>query len=147
MKRTSCRAIVFIDGKIVLMYREKNGLKYYSLPGGGIDEGETEEACVVREVREEFGIEVSPIRKVYYYENETTKQPVYLCKYVGGEFGSGDGEEYERFNANNIYIPKLVNLNKLDVPLFPPELSERLIDDYKKFGFELNKTFKEIIVK
>ena len=39
-KRESCRAIIFSEDKMVVMYREKNDRVYYTFPGGGINEGE-----------------------------------------------------------------------------------------------------------
>lgn len=34
-------------------------------PGGGIDAGETEQEAVVREIREEVGLQIRPIKKVF----------------------------------------------------------------------------------
>ena len=52
------------DGKVLLPRLsniEKNS-GYYTLPGGGIDFGEEPDACVVREVFEETGLNVLPKR-------------------------------------------------------------------------------------
>ena len=58
MKRVSTRAIIFIDDKIALIYRNKNGNIYYSLPGGGVEENETLEEATIREVKEELNLDV-----------------------------------------------------------------------------------------
>ena len=34
-KRNAVRAIIFVDDKIMSMYREKNDRIYYTFPGGG----------------------------------------------------------------------------------------------------------------
>ena len=63
-KRIRTRAIIMHDNKIVSMYREREGRVFYTFPGGGKEGNESEEECVIREVYEEFGITIKPIKKV-----------------------------------------------------------------------------------
>ena len=37
-KRESSRAIIFRDGAMVSMYRERDGRTFYTFPGGGMEE-------------------------------------------------------------------------------------------------------------
>ena len=37
----------------------------YCFPGGGIEDGETEETAVVREVYEEIGVQIRPTRRLW----------------------------------------------------------------------------------
>ena len=57
-RRPSARAVILKDGKISLVYSRKE--KYYKFPGGGIHEGEDAVSALIREVREESGLEVIP---------------------------------------------------------------------------------------
>ena len=57
-KRPSVRGIIVRDGKIAMMHSKK--YDYYKLPGGGIEQGETLEDTLIREVREESGLVVKP---------------------------------------------------------------------------------------
>ena len=66
--RVSARAIVF-DGDRVLLNRFGDG-EYYNFPGGGIEERETAQTAVVREVLEETGLEVSAGNFVFALEYE-----------------------------------------------------------------------------
>lgn len=54
-------AIVVRDGKILmerLCYPDaNNGKEFFSIPGGGIEDGETPEEAVIRELKEECGMD------------------------------------------------------------------------------------------
>ncbi len=144
-KRERARAIIVRDGKFVSMYREKQGRIYYTFPGGGIEENESEEACVKREVFEEFGIIVEPIKKVYIYENKISKEHFYLTKWLSGEFGSGKGEEFQENQNSGIYIPKLIEISDIPkLPLMPPEVASTFYDDYIRNGKDLRNDVKFI---
>jgi 8-oxo-dGTP diphosphatase len=55
-------AAIFRDGRVLIVRRARppaNGL--YTLPGGGVELGETLEEAVVREVREETALDVRPL--------------------------------------------------------------------------------------
>ena len=55
-------AAIFRDGRVLIVRRARppaHGL--YTLPGGGVELGETLEEAVVREVREETALEVEPV--------------------------------------------------------------------------------------
>ena len=143
-KRESARAIIFRRGQIVVMYREKSDRVYFTFPGGGRQEGESLENCVKREVYEEFGITVEPIREVYFYEGETTLQHFFLCEWTDGDIGTGDGEEFLGDSSRGIYIPMRVDIERLTkIPLMPPEVTKALSNDIKTFGEKLGE-FKTI---
>ncbi len=60
--RTAARAILQKEGKIALLYVAK--YDYHKLPGGGIEENETLQQGLQREVMEEVGCRISNERKV-----------------------------------------------------------------------------------
>ena len=52
-------AVIVLDGKVLLVKRKYEPLAgQWSLPGGAVEVGETLEACLVREMREETGLDV-----------------------------------------------------------------------------------------
>src|SRR5271163_263373 len=60
-------AAIFRDGRVLIVRRARppaDGL--YTLPGGGVELGETLEQAVVREVREETALEIEPIALAGY---------------------------------------------------------------------------------
>lgn len=147
-RRKSGRAIVFIEDKIVSMYREKGDRVYYTFPGGGMDEGETEQQCVTREVIEEFGMTVEPIKKVYVYESAKSIEHFYLCKWISGEFGSGEGEEYQGDVSRGVYKPTLIDVKEIpNLPLMPPEVAKAFVEDFNAYGHDLANEVKVVFAE
>ena len=109
-KRARGRAVIIHEDKIMSMYRERDGEIYYTFPGGGQEKNETIEECVKREVLEEFGINVKPIKKLYTYETKYSIEYFYLAEWVSGKFGSGTGEEFQENRNKGVYIPKLIKI-------------------------------------
>lgn len=62
----SVACIVFKNGKILVAHRIPKGDmgNRWEFPGGKVDEGETEQIAVVREMREEFGVKAVPGEKI-----------------------------------------------------------------------------------
>jgi ADP-ribose pyrophosphatase YjhB (NUDIX family) len=65
-------------GRILLHRRKDNDL--WSLPGGAMEPGESIAGTIVREVREETGLEVEVVRLVGIYSD-----PRYVIEYSDGE--------------------------------------------------------------
>lgn len=144
-KKERARAIIIHEEKIVSMYRERQGRIFYTFPGGGMEENESEEECVKREVFEEFGIIVEPIKKVYTYENKNNIEHFYLANWLSGEFGSGKGEEFQENRNNGIYLPKFIKISDIpNLPLMPPEVASAFYSDYMKNGKDIRKDVKFI---
>src|SRR5262249_15782918 len=62
-------AAIFRDGRVLIVRRARrpaDGL--YTLPGGGVELGETLEQAVIREVREETGLAIAPLALVGFRE-------------------------------------------------------------------------------
>ena len=60
-------AAIFRNGRVLIVRRARppaNGL--YTLPGGGVELGETLEEAVIREVREETALDVEPVALAGY---------------------------------------------------------------------------------
>jgi mutator protein MutT len=78
------------DGKVLVIKRADDGR--WVPPGGVLELDETPEQCVVREVREETGIEAKPIRLTGVYKNMNLAvvSLAFLCEPVGGELSTSD---------------------------------------------------------
>ena len=56
--RTACRGIILRDNRLLLSYETRTG--QWMLPGGGLEPGEDERECCIREVAEETGYRIRP---------------------------------------------------------------------------------------
>jgi ADP-ribose pyrophosphatase YjhB (NUDIX family) len=83
--RVACRGIVTRNDNILLVYARNYDV--WMVPGGGLEEGENETSCVIREISEETGYVVGPTKCVLeideYYENEKYINKYFLCNIVG----------------------------------------------------------------
>ena len=142
MKRTRVAGIVLMNHGIALMHRKdvmkrKDYQEYYTFPGGGLEEGETPEEGTIREIKEEFGIQVKIVKKLYEMQSEKFNQLeiFYLCEYLDGEFGTGDGPEFHhdpKYIDSGKYIPEIVGIEKVkDILLLPLEIKEKFITDFE----------------
>ena len=146
MERTRVAGIIFMDGGIALMHRvgvlkRKDIQEYYTFPGGGLEEGETLEEGTIREIKEEFGIEVKVVKKLYEMESEKFSQKEYffLCEYVSGKFGTGEGPEFSnnpKYVDSGKYFPEIIKVEDIkNIPLLPPEIKEKLVSDIEERKF------------
>jgi 8-oxo-dGTP diphosphatase len=90
-------AVVHDPGGRLLLVRRANppaqGL--WSIPGGRVEPGEDDETAVVREVAEETGLRVRPVRHVGSVQRDAGDGDVYeiedfLCTVLGGTLRPGD---------------------------------------------------------
>lgn len=132
--RTGVRAsaVIVKDGKILLIrrFRKKQG-EYWVFPGGGVEEGDTPEETVVREVKEETGLDVSCKEKIYETVVSVFPQPYFLCKLAGGEELKLGGPEAERQSEDDKYEPQWVELSKIkDLLLYPLEVRDFVYSNF-----------------
>lgn len=127
------RAIVFRDGMLLVIKRDKFGKKYLVLPGGGVEEGETPEEAVVRETKEETSIDIEIIRKVFSQKRylEYPKQLVYLCKLKSQNDPrlAEDSIEYQLNQTGNKYEPvflPLIEIENSGIEFLPKVLFEEI---------------------
>jgi mutator protein MutT len=84
-------ALIFHHGKLLIAQRHAavhlGGL--WEFPGGKREPGETFEACLIREIREELGVEIS-VGKLFEeithaYPGKSVRLKFFVCKLLSGE--------------------------------------------------------------
>src|SRR6266699_3963965 len=106
--RIGVYALVF-DGEHVLLAHRRD-IDWWNLPGGGMEVGETVDEAMIREVREETGLEVKVERLVGVY-SKPQKQEVVLtfrCAVIGGTL-----YETEESRECRYFLPSALPANTL----------------------------------
>ena len=85
-------ALVDADGRVLIAQRPegKQLAGLWEFPGGKVEKGETPEACLIRELREELGIEtqeacLAPLTFASHsYDDFHLLMPLYVCRRFSG---------------------------------------------------------------
>ncbi len=122
-------AVIVRDGNILLMHRIKEGKEYYAFPGGSVEDNETPEAAAIRELREEFTLDIIPEKLLLEMESMGKYGYYYLVKRFTGEPVLG-GEEKAIMTPENQYHPVWKPLAGLrDIQnLYPEDVRLKIAD-------------------
>jgi len=107
------RGLVVKNGQVLLIHRFKYGSEYWVVPGGGVEEGESLEVALKREMKEETGLDMI---ECHFWEvtegGKGTKQHIFRCKLGCGEEKLG-GPELMENSPDNQYILTWVEIEKV----------------------------------
>jgi len=122
--------ILVESGRILLVNQKVSANRSWSLPGGRLEQGETLEQGVVRELFEETGLKVRVIKLLYICDKIDSIPQIlhitFLIERVSGEIKLPRNE----FDENHIYDVKMIDVNKLTEYGF-----SKLFQDIVKKGF------------
>ncbi len=117
-------ALIDVDGRVLLAKRPEGkalaGL--WEFPGGKVEDGEHPEAALIRELREELGIDVeqsclAPLTFASHaYEDFHLLMPLYVCRRWKGLAQPLEGQELKWVRAQEL---KNHPMPPADLPLIP----------------------------
>ena len=114
-------AIIIRDNKILLIKRFNNGEKYWVVPGGGVEDKETDEQALIREVIEETSINPKSFRLIVEPIKDGDHYHIFYLVDIGDEIPKLGGPEAAENNPNNSYELVWLPINELASlePVYP----------------------------
>ena len=125
--RTSAKALVIRDGRMLAIRLHDQDGDFYIMPGGGQNAGELLPAAVEREVAEETGIAVKAGDAVFIIEGEKGEEShrvdiVFRCEYLG----ESDAERHTDWNQTGYEWLDIATLNT--ALLYPSKLRRPIMN-------------------
>ena len=122
-------ALIVKDHSVLMIQRYKNGEHFFALPGGSVEENESIEQAVVRELYEETTIRATIKEKVLEFVTKTGRpHHVYLCEYISGEPKlAPNSPEVGWTRKENTYLPRWVKADELEGATIWPDEERELI--------------------
>ena len=126
--------VLIQDNSLLLVKQKLSNNKDWSLPGGRVEPGETLEQALIREMKEETGLDVEPIRMLYVCDvaasDNTVLHITFLVKRIGGEITLPTNE----FDENPIHDVQLVPIDKLTEYGISEKFVEIIKNDFPNAG-------------
>lgn len=126
------RVIVLDEEKKMLLVKQHHEDKdIWMVPGGGIEEGETAAEAVVREMKEETGLDVTVGPMIFHIEEVSEKRGqrfvnFFMATVAGGDMHLGMDPE---FDAEHQVLKELKFLSREEIQALPHVYPEFLRDE------------------
>ncbi len=115
-------ACIIRDKKILIQTRPKGKsfVGKWEFPGGKIEPGETSQECVIREIKEELGVEITAEEKFFqdkhYFKNTILVLNFHKCQIISGEPAPQENQKIEWVSLaetkNFKFLPTNYNIAK-----------------------------------
>jgi len=97
--KVTCAIILKVD--LVLVVQRNSNMKLpfkWEFPGGKVEESESEEMCIIREIKEELNIEIELLNRlspsIYNYSDISIRLIPFIANYKAGEISLFEHRQY-----------------------------------------------------
>jgi 8-oxo-dGTP diphosphatase len=108
MLLVACAIILNNQNKVLACQRSANmhlALKW-EFPGGKIEENETAEDCLIREIKEELNIDIQileqKIENEHHYSDKSIRLIPFICKHLSGEISLKEHKDFRWLDKSNL---------------------------------------------
>lgn len=126
--------ILIENNEILLVQQKLSDKRNWSLPGGRLERGETLSQGLIREMKEETGLDVEIVRMLYLCDvaasSNTILHITFLIKRIGGEIELPSNE----FDENPIHDVKFVPISELVQYGFSEKFIQVIRDGFSNAG-------------
>ena len=126
--------ILIENNEILLVQQKLSDKRNWSLPGGRLERGETLSQGLIREMKEETGLDVEIVRMLYLCDvaasSNTVLHITFLLRRIGGEIELPSNE----FDENPIHDVKFVPISELVQYGFSAKFIQVIKDGFSNAG-------------
>ena len=132
MIKVTC-AIIFKQNKLLITQLDENSdhSYYWEFPGGKIENGESEEECIIREIQEELNIQIE-IRKIMFpvhhnYGFKEIELIPFLCEIKSGNIELKDHADYKWIELQDLKDVEFIDADK---KLIQHKGNQQILEEY-----------------
>jgi ADP-ribose pyrophosphatase YjhB (NUDIX family) len=106
--------ILIEEDKILLLHQDVSKKRAWSLPGGTLEEGESLENCMIREMKEETGLDVEVKKLVYICDWLVDDVHVLHITFLVNKIGGILGDITEGLDTRKIKSVEMIPIDNLE---------------------------------
>ncbi len=117
MKTKSAHTIL-TDNNGSILLTQRNDVPIWVIPGGTVEDEESPTNCVIREIKEELGVDINNPKLIakYSYKNKSYAKELFMCvvnKSITKDIKPSDEvRAYRWFKTNK--LPQLISIHEID---------------------------------